>query len=137
MAGNGAAGWRKGLGLWIGAAAVGSVLGTLVADVYAGGNLTADFARDFNRGLLLAFMEIGLIFTLGGSALLALVYGAARQRLSQAHTYTAILLAGVAAGGLVLLPLRMPVWGMIYAAATSLAWVGLHRLLFGRERTQA
>ena len=136
MTGDDAAVWRKGLALWIGPAAFGSVLGTLIVDVYAGGDLAADFAQEFNRRFLFVLMEVGLVFTLAGSALLALAFRVVRERLSQGPAYAAVLLIGMAAGGLFLLPMRMPVWGMIYAAATSLAWIGLHRLLFGRKHVK-
>ena len=118
--------WWRGLVVWLGAAAIGSVAGSLLLNIVFGGGWSPT-----EVGFLIGISMVSVIFTLGGSALLILAFAkSARTGCSPlARTFLMIpFAAGV--GGFLLLVLcgGSLEWlgiGALYGAVTALAWAAL------------
>lgn len=117
----------RGLSLWLGAALLGSMVTTGIADAVLGGRTLQDFH----------WIWIGLfalIFTVGGSAFLCLAFAWMGDRSFRVPArYGVLLVAGAAAGALILVPVGTPILllaGLAYGLATALAWVTLHLILY-------
>ncbi len=120
----------RGLLLWIGAAVLGAFGCTALANLALGGG----WSEDDVRGVLALGLGT-LIFTLGGSAFLVLVFAwMERWSMPPMARYGTLILVGAAAGAAVMLPFGTPASsaaGLAYGVATAMAWAALHRILFG------
>jgi hypothetical protein len=118
--------WMRGLAIWLGAAIIGAIGGTIGAQLIYGGKFGPSDIR-----FTLGFAAMTLIFTVGGSAFLALVNQALDSRNVPRHLrYAALVLTGGAAGALTLsfLGSSSVAIGAGYGTVTALAWVALLRL---------
>ncbi len=118
--------WMRGLAIWLGAAIIGAIGGTIGVQLIYGGKFGPSDIR-FTLGLA----AMTLIFTVGGSAFLALVYQAMDSRnIPRTFRYAALVVIGGAAGALTLslLGFSSAAIGAGYGTVTALAWVALLRL---------
>ena len=115
--------WLRGLIVWLGAPLVASFLCTLVIEI-AGGDLSA-FALRFGLGLAV----LSLVFTIPGSALLALIYsGLENASVRRAWRLFALAPCGFLAGGAAMTASgnwSTIAMGAFFGTTTALAWVGL------------
>ena len=118
----------RGAVLWLGPAMLAAFLCTAVLHLMSGGELT-----DWRSALSMALVT--LFFTVGGSALLTLVYSSIGFLPSGAR-YLVLVVVGVIAGGafmLLALAGSLMLAGMAYGATTACLWAGFHAMLFGRS----
>ncbi len=118
----------RGLSVTLGAALLGSFSATLLV-VFRASLGAFEWLPIFGVTL------IALIFTTGGSAMLGLIYAAA-WTLGPIARYALLIISGATVGGgLMLLLGGAPAGalGVSYGVTTALAWVILHRLIYGPE----
>ena len=116
--------WR-GWVLWIGSAWLGSLIGMI------GLAVLSPFSSPWPWIVVAAAGP--LLFTLGGSALLVLVFAYLRPR-RIAVRYAVLLVIGPAAGAAMLGFFGTPTGlglGAGFGFVTTVAWVTLHKLLYG------
>ena len=115
--------WVRGLTIWLGAALIGSIVGTTGLQLISRGGWAEDEIR-----LLIRIGLITLFFTVPGSAFLFLSYGClARFRAGENFRYPILVLWGGLAGAFITSFMHSPALGAGYGIATALTWVALLR----------
>ncbi|OIQ65153.1 hypothetical protein GALL_532900 [mine drainage metagenome] len=116
----------RGLAVWLGAPLFASLLCTVVWHIVSGGRF-----MDWRPWVAIGLMS--LIFTFGGSTILALLFSAMTSR-SIVYRYLFLVVFGVTAGGTWTLFLGVSPTGVeagaIYGFVTACVWVALHRLIY-------
>jgi len=114
----------RGLCVWLAPPVLGSTLCTLIWHLTFG----------ISPALFIGVMS--LLFTVGGSTILTLMYAQMSDR-SVAARYVALTAVGPILGGLVLLVLTQQsvfmMMGAFYGATTAALWVVMHRLLYPEQ----
>jgi len=126
----------RGLSLWLGAALVGSLGGTIIGNIALQGGWSEASIR-----MLLAIATTTLFFTVPGAGLLGLAFAWTRNRGLGLMLRLALLVpvGAVFGGALMALSGSVPVAiaGLTYGGATGLGWAMLHAALYGHARRKA
>jgi hypothetical protein len=116
--------WIRGLTIWVGAALIGSVVGTVGLQLISHGGWAGEDLRS-----LIGIGLLTLVFTVAGSALLFLAFWRlAKLRAVDGWSYAILVLFGGLAGAFMLSFLGASGIGAAYGVVTALAWVALLRL---------
>lgn len=121
----------RGLAVWLAPALLASLGCTIAWHWSSGGDMSEPEIR-----VTAAIATTSLLYTLGGSALLALVFAWSRGRsIPLSARYALIVATGSAAGVALMAPFGTPEFmrvGLIYGLVTALCWVAVHRTICRR-----
>ena len=118
--------WLRSLTIWLGAALLGSILGWVGLQLFR--PVFHLFPQPDDVEMLFGQILMPFIFTVFGSALLALAFGVIdRLHVAAPWKYLVLLVIGTVAGGLMLSWGGAPFFllGAAYGALTTVAWVAL------------
>jgi hypothetical protein len=123
----------RGIALWLGPPLLASIGLTAVLHFATGGHLAQPGLRQ-----AMALTAMSLVFTLPGSALLALIFAWTEERRVPLYGRYGLMIAlGGVAGATLMMFSTAALLGCAYGAGTAVAWVGLHSLLYPRSSQQA